>query len=173
MGKSTPPRRPHPHPPDHPHVRGEKDAAESERQPSRGSSPRAWGKDYETTKDEIADRIIPTCVGKRTPATLARHPAPDHPHVRGEKAAARHSIMVVVGSSPRAWGKGTRGASALDRGRIIPTCVGKRLRLVPCVPWRSDHPHVRGEKHSQSSIPSRIAGSSPRAWGKGAQHGRG
>ncbi len=72
-------------PPDHPHVRGEKAMICSLFMPSYGSSPRAWGKEAFGGRHEEEERIIPTCVGKRTVcrSTLCR--IPDHPHVRGEK----------------------------------------------------------------------------------------
>ena len=115
---------------DHPHVRGEKRISGYANGPSGGSSPRAWGKEDMIADNRIAERIIPTCVGKRN--TTNTHPriGSDHPHVRGEKSPRQNSIGLPFGSSPRAWGKGIRGYANAPDGRIIPTCVGKSLSLL-------------------------------------------
>ena len=188
--------------------------------------------------------IIPTR-GEKNPATQ-RHPAPDHPHARGEKCGQQQSqaatpiILTCVGKRrgrgllgsppriiPNAWGKSlpspapypywiipTRekpvssqllhavrsspragkspkvspscgcidhlyrvGKAVSIHGcqilRIIPTCVGKRPEPLPAPFQAPDHPHVRGEKSGLIPVVSPPNGSSPRAWGKGAQHGRG
>jgi len=92
---------------DHPHVRGEKTSRLATRLQDGGSSPRAWGKVFRCRRCRRSERIIPTCVGKRsTPKARPGRPT-DHPHVRGEKAPANLSRNVVFGSSPRAWGKGS------------------------------------------------------------------
>ena len=51
--------------------------------------------------------------------------------MRGEKIAALAYIVLIRGSSPRAWGKDLAGISGAEKGRIIPTCVGKRVNLPP------------------------------------------
>ena len=114
----------------------------------------------------MEERIIPTCVGKRTPRGRADSTPMDHPHVRGEKRFRVIRPVGPDGSSPRAWGKGWCSIRLADFYRIIPTCVGKR-NSVPLLPRPlSDHPHVRGEKWPCASCPNSMGGSSPRAWGK-------
>jgi len=91
-------------------------------------------------------RIIPTCVGKSNLRICAAAMPKDHPHVRGEKKAGRITAPAVLGSSPRAWGKGQRLDVVRGGPRIIPTCVGKRPPNARPRTNRADHPHVRGEK---------------------------
>ncbi len=151
---------------DHPHVRGEKRARARARSVSAGSSPRAWGKGRQTRFPRRCPRIIPTCVGKRTPDGVTPGRAPDHPHVRGEKVDSHAHNPITRGSSPRAWGKGKAGHPRPFRCRIIPTCVGKSAVLQSEREDRSDHPHVRGEKMTGRRMTMTQFGSSPRAWGK-------
>ena len=132
---------------DHPHVRGEKMLGFKLRFSVCGSSPRAWGKAHQRRRRPRLHRIIPTCVGTR--ARRSRKPCPptDHPHVRGEKIGTQAACVLLVGSSPRAWGKARSWRWRCVPGRIIPTCVGKRPTGGRFAGWRADHPHVRGEKN--------------------------
>ena len=132
--------------PDHPHVRGEKYVVGGLRGELFGSSPRAWGKDSRLCRVPRAGRIIPTCVGKRARKTISRPQESDHPHVRGEKSRLTGRPKPSTGSSPRAWGKGTRPHDRHLGSRIIPTCVGKRSKYTLKASVSPDHPHVRGEK---------------------------
>ncbi len=86
--------------------------------------------------------------------------------MRGEKHKSELAVESHFGSSPRAWGKGARGGIVLFIERIIPTCVGKSLRMQGLAYPVTDHPHVRGEKVLRSVSAKTLAGSSPRAWGK-------
>ncbi len=88
--------------------------------------------------------------------------------MRGEKVQGPRAGAVSLGSSPRAWGKGGRTRFPRRCPRIIPTCVGKRDDNAPNLNPFQDHPHVRGEKDVPPQTLPRHAGSSPRAWGKGA-----
>jgi len=54
----------------------------------------------------------------------------------------------------------------MKRVRIIPTCVGKRIRYGGLAACAADHPHVRGEKTGHPIVEVESHGSSPRAWGK-------
>ncbi len=86
--------------------------------------------------------------------------------MRGEKEEPKSEPQTLVGSSPRAWGKAQPTARLGRPTRIIPTCVGKRLRLCSMSFSWSDHPHVRGEKRGPRRRRMFVPGSSPRAWGK-------
>ena len=89
-----------------------------------------------------------------------------HPHVCGEKQSQAGMLMVMVGSSPRVWGKAfERLAKRLAR-RFIPTCVGKRRSLLSSFKDSTVHPHVCGEKISPLALLQEPFGSSPRVWGK-------
>jgi len=167
VGKSARPPGIHRAPADHPHVRGEKVAGLGRYPSTDGSSPRAWGKGRHRPVPAGSNRIIPTCVGKRRTARWIGLISTDHPHVRGEKCPPAWHTPRSSGSSPRAWGKG-RAATGCGAWRwIIPTCVGKRPLFAVAHSAPPDHPHVRGEKSRTPPPASRVAGSSPRAWGKG------
>jgi len=92
-------------PPDHPHVRGEKENVGGVQGVPPGSSPRAWGKVLVRLFKLRFIRIIPTCVGKRANWQASSAGEPDHPHVRGEKNTPIPPMRMLTGSSPRAWGK--------------------------------------------------------------------
>ncbi len=151
-------------------MRGEKFPERTEQGTESGSSPRAWGKAAHLDPEWQADRIIPTCVGKRRFFLDFFGSITDHPHVRGEKCIGHVVTPRDDGSSPRAWGKAESCAGTPACSRIIPTCVGKRSSQVSATSSFPDHPHVRGEKSviASSTLPS--SGSSPRAWGKGRQY---
>ncbi len=91
---------------DHPHGRGEKRFSIRKLDFVSGSSPRAWGKDFQSHKDTVIERIIPTGVGKSKSESGRDWKRPDHPHGRGEKSAEGGVLLPLPGSSPRAWGKG-------------------------------------------------------------------
>ena len=69
------------------------------------------------------------------------------------------------GSSPRPWGTPAGGTQLLRADRFIPTPVGNALRLCAVADCASVHPHARGERFSDASLPSINIGSSPRPWG--------
>ena len=154
---------------DHPHVRGEKVSRVGPVFPSRGSSPRAWGKALLFQAQSRFRRIIPTCVGKRPACPDMCSTPADHPHVRGEKSGGVSCRGGAPGSSPRAWGKAAKKHEPSFYWRIIPTCVGKSISSHDHRTRKPDHPHVRGEKIDSATGKKTLTGSSPRAWGKAAQ----
>jgi len=154
---------------DHPHVRGEKHDAAHALRVQLGSSPRAWGKCRDRRRRWGCRRIIPTCVGKSARRADGVSAEADHPHVRGEKADRVGHLHLAPGSSPRAWGKDLVLDEERGHGRIIPTCVGKRITHIPPNELDTDHPHVRGEKLVLMRFAGSKLGSSPRAWGKVAE----
>jgi len=50
-----------------------------------GSSPRVWGEEDMIADNRIAERIIPTRVGRRTLNHSRQNTQSDHPHACGEK----------------------------------------------------------------------------------------
>ena len=113
-------------PSDHPHVGGEKRFHAWSFCHSIGSSPRGWGKDILAPQPPVANRIIPTWVGKRGDHAGVRVISADHPHVGGEKSTTDWRSSSSLGSSPRGWGKVCERGSIIWDDRIIPTWVGKR-----------------------------------------------
>ena len=110
-------------------------------------SPRARGKGGGDLQCGGLEGITPACAGKSRWDPPRSGTARDHPRVRGEKPSAAVTVMVKVGSPPRARGKVKK---ALYEGAAV-----------------RDHPRVRGEKLAmpESCWPGK--GSPPRARGKG------
>ena len=102
---------------------------------------------------------------KTLPVYPARRRVGSSPRAWGKGSICRR-LRPVPGSSPRAWGKVVRNAKIFKITRIIPTCVGKSTSQQAKHLRPADHPHVRGEKHLAMSLQEASLGSSPRAWGK-------
>ncbi len=131
----------------HPHGCGESGLLSSVSSSDTGSSPRVWGKqavnDY---SDRLNCRVIPTGVGKAWYFELKLKMLTGHPHGCGESRPSRTAWPVILGSSPRVWGKRYAETGSSRTSRVIPTGVGKAC---------SDEMPV-----------ITICGSSPRVWGK-------
>ena len=151
---------------DHPHTRGEKFQSVFQTLLLLGSSPHPWGKGFNRYTCRLAQRIIPTPVGKRMPMSCHPFRPADHPHTRGEKPVPSCLTIKTYGSSPHPWGKEDAKTIARYVHRIIPTPVGKsRVDGIRSVS-KTDHPHTRGEKHFKASVGAPLSGSSPHPWGK-------
>ena len=131
-----------------------------------GSSPRVWGKVTTYVRQPPCSRIIPTRVGKSGIASSFHLLNKDHPHACGEKHHHLRKRVGRKGSSPRVWGKAVTVPLTMQSPRIIPTRVGKRIRLYTGLPPPQDHPHACGEKVKMHGAGGRSWGSSPRVWGK-------
>ena len=89
----------------------------------------------------------------------------DHPHLRGEYAAAISSRTSSSGSPPLAWGILHHSVDNLQAKRITPTCVGNTCQRLALPTERWDHPHLRGEYPLALRRTLRFPGSPPLAWG--------
>ena len=74
---------------DHPRVRGEKQYCAPQKEPPRGSPPRARGKVGSPSKLMAKEGITPACAGKSPFSELRFLNSGDHPRVRGEKMVWR------------------------------------------------------------------------------------
>ena len=75
-------------------------------------------------------------------------------------------LWALIGSPPRAWGRGSVQPHRRHPNRFTPTCVGKSSFGAVGPVFLAVHPHVRGEETlSNCSIGGGI-GSPPRAWGR-------
>ncbi len=90
---------------DHPHMCGEKLYQRLEFCSLAGSPPHVWGKVVHSECSGIAERITPTCVGKRNTPPQKYKGNRDHPHMCGEKAIYLNPLILTPGSPPRVWGK--------------------------------------------------------------------
>ena len=90
--------------PVHPHVHGELRISTCDFTVFAGSSPRAWGTLGFAFAIDSLPRFIPTCMGNSL--RDEHHPVGQavHPHVHGELSTSLIALLVVAGSSPRAWG---------------------------------------------------------------------
>jgi hypothetical protein len=117
-------------PPEHPHGRGEDFGVPQKYASYGGTPPQVWGGLLVRDRDTRADRNTPTGVGDcrfgksrishhGTPPpgvgrTSGRTPvgsvATEHPHRRGEDAAAAALTATRTGTPPQAWGGPSRPA---------------------------------------------------------------
>ena len=119
----------------------------------------------------VRERNIPTGVGRRLSAYVARPVSSEHPHGRGEKYATTWQTPSPRGTSPRAWGEARRRRRSRRRRWNIPTGVGRRERRNGASASFPEHPHGRGEKSPNAAAVSTSTGTSPRAWGEGTPPG--
>ena len=117
--------------PVHPHERGERAAKSRSFSGSLGSSPRAWGEGQRVARRYAVYRFIPTSVGRGRAVDFYPYAVTVHPHERGERLSANAMIYHHSGSSPRAWGEGSRMPTRLRATRFIPTSVGRGLEIYP------------------------------------------
>ena len=110
--------------PVHPHVRGEYRQMPTLWSNKYGSSPRAWGIPQGVRAAGQGGRFIPTCVGNTESERIPLGITTVHPHVRGEYCTGRGRLLLIFGSSPRAWGIRAIGNRPALQLRFIPTCVG-------------------------------------------------
>ncbi len=90
--------------PVHPHVRGVYGIVYPAVVRLDGSSPRAWGLYKHPLPYHVGDRFIPTCVGFMVCVVVTVSVVTVHPHVRGVYSKRMLLLLIVCGSSPRAWG---------------------------------------------------------------------
>ena len=151
---------------DHPHAGGENFSQGFSRFSPSGPSPRGWGERPRQSSRAAASRTIPTRVGRTVAVAWVPPSAPDHPHAGGENRRTHGAGAGRVGPSPRGWGEPIRIHREPERGRTIPTRVGRTAGAPGiCTPGR-DHPHAGGENFCPSSRSIEHMGPSPRGWGE-------
>ena len=91
-------------PPVHPHMRGEQSALHNGLTADIGSSPHAWGTEFQIGYKGLIDRFIPTCVGNSHLRRSPQFVISVHPHMRGEQTTILSGVFMLPGSSPHAWG---------------------------------------------------------------------
>ena len=113
----------------HPHAGGEIDGTRLGVNDLVGPSPRGWGNHLETHLEALADRAIPTRVGKSSRSTKDREQDAGHPHAGGEIRLTFANAAFFHGPSPRGWGNPLRACGGCCCLRAIPTRVGKSAAL--------------------------------------------
>ena len=134
----------------------------------------------------MAERTIPTRVGRTAPPRTLTRSGSDHPHAGGENGSYIRYRLPDNGPSPRGWGEPAGPAWSILSRRTIPTRVGRTPlpKFLQCSV--SDHPHAGGENWAMTEKPRLIpdhphaggentvnifslvlnCGPSPRGWGE-------
>ncbi len=131
-----------------------------------GSSPRVWGRLRGRWPRGRPRRFIPTGVGKAGKNRNRPLATAVHPHGCGEGDLSCSSVSSFSGSSPRVWGRRNPKHHFGDINRFIPTGVGKALSQMDSLMRPPVHPHGCGEGQDSGCAMRRMAGSSPRVWGR-------
>ena len=149
----------------HPHGRGEHINSTAAKLKPIGSSPRAWGTQPMVIIYCKKTRFIPTGVGNTYTLCIRVFLYSVHPHGRGEHPSNLSDMIILLGSSPRAWGTHQNFSQNLLSLRFIPTGVGNTCQAKLFAQYQAVHPHGRGEHSLKIQNNQPAAGSSPRAWG--------
>ena len=150
-------------------MRGENAAVVTAAFSSKGPSPHARGKRPRLRTHPGRRGTIPACAGKTRPAAASRTASPDHPRMRGENRVDSTNTNVDDGPSPHARGKLLRPHQRRVSVRTIPACAGKTSTVQVSGSPPPDHPRMRGENESLSTMGERAFGPSPHARGKRSQ----
>ena len=145
VGRTSKPTENQPFHPDHPHACGENEQLRNRTLPALGPSPRVWGEHHRLDLGKLAERTIPTRVGRTGNPAAGQRLVSDHPHACGENLKAHLLSPGAAGPSPRVWGELSATVAVSCAVRTIPTRVGRTLIRRNKTSWVSDHPHACGE----------------------------
>ena len=149
----------------YPRVGGETPPHPCRRDDTPGLSPRGRGNRPAPKAGRQKRRSIPAWAGKPRIASSRVRCSEVYPRVGGETHEWRPTTTSDPGLSPRGRGNlGLRGLSRASTGSI-PAWAGKPRRSARSGPRSSVYPRVGGETPSCCSMPSCIAGLSPRGRG--------
>ena len=130
---------------DHPRIRGEHSPPRGAAAIMTGSSPHTRGARAPGPRGTSTRWIIPAYAGSTEPgAPSGRHREGSSPHTRGAPAVAPAVPLRV---------------------RIIPAYAGSTTSTASTLPWRQDHPRIRGEHVIPSRNVNGVTGSSPHTRG--------
>ena len=108
------------------------------------SSPRAWGCFPGVVAPRDLPDVFPTCVGVFLRARALSMSSPCLPHVRGGVSTTCPYLVLLIESSPRAWGCFSLRGVRLEIELVFPTCVGVFLTQLRVNCPDLGLPHVRG-----------------------------
>ena len=132
-----------------------------------GSPPPARGEDNIVGYNVQWSGITPACAGRSHYNRNSRFAAWDHPRLRGEKKGFCRSRRLCTGSPPPARGEGPQKPHIIGSSGITPACAGRSEGDIFGVSIDRDHPRLRGEKSTSTSVSACSAGSPPPARGEG------
>src|SRR5690625_5969350 len=109
---------------------------------SGGLSPCVWGHLLHST--EVNERFgsIPMCMGPPTFYSYFAFIAWVYPHVYGATSESSRPCRPKQGLSPCVWGHPPHAATASDRARSIPMCMGPPTTHATCIIYPWVYPHV-------------------------------
>ncbi len=149
----------------HPHAGGEISPKHFAICSNSGPSPRGWGNRKTNARRAKCHRAIPTRVGKSHGRVRHCAIATGHPHAGGEIPTVACLNDAQAGPSPRGWGNPLTPRLHAERGRAIPTRVGKSFAVRELLPGSAGHPHAGGEISRPLAPHLCRRGPSPRGWG--------
>ena len=150
---------------DHPRIRGEHVAWCQVAGGVGGSSPHTRGARLSSSRRPARFRIIPAYAGSTFALSNVSRRDQDHPRIRGEHLNERAARQRRKGSSPHTRGARHDKPPPVVGGRIIPAYAGSTNRRMIGGETMRDHPRIRGEHASRSSVIRPIGGSSPHTRG--------
>ena len=105
-------------------------------------------------------------MGKTQTAPQRQSKHSKHPHVHGEDELQEISVMRLLETPPRAWGRPSVNICSRREAGNTPTCMGKTILAATAGKYAWKHPHVHGEDTVASSATVSWKETPPRAWGR-------
>ena len=133
-----------------------------------GSPPHARGRRASSAARAWTRRITPACAGKTRRRSPPQPFSTDHPRMRGEDNPGKIKDIIATGSPPHARGRHGQAESGDSGGGITPACAGKTPGIHLIRFPGADHPRMRGEDTTKTSIFTTPPGSPPHARGRPA-----
>ena len=151
---------------DHPHSRGENDAAAERAWVPVGSSPLTRGKHLADRVHELTHGLIPTHAGKTWCASARPQRSRAHPRSCGENRCILVDQWSRWGSSPLMRGKHRACDHFIGALRLIPAHAGKTMTSARASFACRAHPRSCGENSGKLRYSKVVEGSSPLTRGK-------
>ena len=109
----------------HPHARGEDYIWNSQVRLYIETPPRTWGRQSSRISGNAERRNTPTHVGKTKSKKVKKSHKRKHPHARGEDYLSVCTVLLMLETPPRTWGRLLYRTSRTKAARNTPTHVGK------------------------------------------------
>ena len=150
---------------DHPRIRGEHGGRSRPWLLVLGSSPHTRGAQGPPLGRGVRLRIIPAYAGSTGSCGDGTLIYQDHPRIRGEHRTSWTFHASIFGSSPHTRGACQRADGSGCPCGIIPAYAGSTSLSESAVIASADHPRIRGEHASPSTMAGGCLGSSPHTRG--------
>ena len=134
---------------EHPRMRGEHSASQTQTMGSSGTPPHARGTQASDDALPRAAGNTPACAGNTLPMVSWRVAKSEHPRMRGEHSSSDGKRNGRNGTPPHARGTPHHRLAHHMPGGNTPACAGNTGREVARQARHPEHPRMRGE-HAQS-----------------------